>query len=185
MGVLTEWIILSLVGLLIYGVLRVMARLWGLAVKKQEQKLSEAYKRAVEGQQQSDTGVVHPAQVFIDGKALEDVNDLKIQLEDLRKIAQKKASKSTGNFLSVPISLTDFKRNLWDSDPITPTHGMDFSPDDSQDVSGISHYDGAGHGGSFGGGGASASWGSDDSSSSSYSDSSSSDSGSSDSGSSD
>ena len=80
-----------------------------------------------------------------------------------------RASRSTGDYLSVPASLVDSNRNLWDSEPIRDTETDRFLDSLSTD------YSGAGHGGSFGGGGASDSWdsGSDSSSSdsgSSYND---------------
>lgn len=54
MHILFEWGILGLLGLLIYGVLRVLVHSWRKAVKNYNKKLSEDYVRAVENHQLSD-----------------------------------------------------------------------------------------------------------------------------------
>ena len=54
MDTLFGWGILSIVGLLIYGVLRVLVHSWRVAAKNYDKKLSEDYVRAVEKHQLSD-----------------------------------------------------------------------------------------------------------------------------------
>lgn len=170
MDTLFEWGILSLVGLLIYRVLRVLVHLWREATKNYDKKLSEDYVRAVERHQLSNMRMSTYPDPPPKRKAYNPPSDRKV-------IYQSTTNDVISN--SVPASLLDSNRNLWDSEPIRDT-------ETERLLDSLSHnYDGAGHGGSFGGGGASGSWGSDDNNSSSSYDSGSSDSGGSDSSSSD
>ena len=175
MDILFEWGILSLVGLLIYGVLMVLVHSWRLAAKNYDKKLSEDYVRSVEKHQLSDMGMSTypdppPKRKFDRVKVVDKSKDFHANKFSVRK-----------GYREAPVlaSLLDSNSYLWESEPISdivPERLLDSIPPS---------YDGEGHGGSFGGGGASGSWGSDDNNSSSIYGSDSSDSGGSDSSSSD
>lgn len=183
METLTVLGFIAAMAVLLFLVLRLARNYFLGAYRRHDEKLAEDYRKAVEKHQLSDMKMSTYPDPPIDKKfkspALtkairKAVNETTYQLKGDNSTRAKeidKASRSTGDFLSVPSQLVtgedDGGSKLWGN------YG---------DIS--NSYDGAGHGGSFGGGGASGSWGSDDSSSSSYSDSSS-DSGGSDSSSSD
>ena len=180
--------ILSLVGLLIYGVLRVLVHSCRLAAKNYDKKLSEDYVRAVEKHQLSDmrmsTYTDPPPKrkeyALPKGGAVPNDNSTEYRIKTNKASRAKvidKASRSGGDY---PTILGE-EYPYW-KESITDNH---YSPDEVETINYQSQFDGAGHGGSFGGGGASGSWGSDDNNSSSSYDSSSSDSGGSDSSSSD
>lgn len=177
MEALKEIFMIGLVLAVVFVLAHILVGLYWRWQNRKDAKISEDYRKAVEKHQLSES----KEYAMPLGDATPNDNSSEYRIKNNKATRAKvidRASRSTGDFLSVPASLLDSNRNLWDSEPIRDTENDRFLDSLSTD------YSGAGHGGSFGGGGASGSWGLDDSSSSSYSDSSS-DSGGSDSSSSD
>ena len=155
METLKEIFMIGLVLAVVFAIAHLLVGLYWRWQNRKGAKISEDYRKAVEKHQLSDMKMsTYP--------------DLPMRKTYNPLIGRKVIYQSTTNDVitnSVPASLLDSNRNLWDSEPIRETERLLDSL--------ATDYSGAGHGGSFGGGGASSSWGSDDNGSSSYSDSSS------------
>jgi hypothetical protein len=153
MEALKEIFMIGLVLAVVFAIAHILVGLYWRWQNRKDTKISEAYRKAVEKHQLSESKeyAMPMGEAVLNDNSSEEYR-IKNNKATRAKVIDR-ASRSTGDFLSVPASLVDSNRNLWDSEPIRDTETERLLDSLSTD------YSGAGHGGSFGGGGASGSLG--------------------------